>query len=57
MRTTTAPLEKGLSMAFGLIHGKDFCCPQVVVILNGTAERPQFMMREMNPIIKVSRAA
>ncbi len=28
----------GLSMEFCLIHGKDFCWPQVVGILNGTAE-------------------
>jgi hypothetical protein len=25
-------------MQFCFIHGKDFCCPQVVGILNGTAE-------------------
>ena len=49
---TTPSVEEGLSILACLIQGREACCPQVVVIRNGTAERAHPMMRRANPTMK-----
>jgi hypothetical protein len=49
IRTMTLRVVDGLSILACLNQGRDDCCPQVVVILNGTAERAQPITRRAKP--------